>query len=58
MQTVMPGCGMNATIICTSTRRASLSKGAMVHDILRINHIHQLCVEYITTKMKRSLFPS
>jgi transposase InsO family protein len=30
----------------------------MVHDIPRINHIHQLCAEYITTKMKRSLFPS
>jgi hypothetical protein len=30
----------------------------MVHDILRINHIHQLCADCIATKMKRSPFPS
>jgi hypothetical protein len=30
----------------------------MVHNILRIDHIHQLCADCITTKMKRSPFPS
>jgi hypothetical protein len=30
----------------------------MVQGIPHIKHVHQLCTDYITTKLKRSLFPS
>jgi hypothetical protein len=30
----------------------------MVHDILCIDHIHQMCADCISIKIKRSMFPS
>jgi hypothetical protein len=37
---------------------SKMKQRGMVHDLPHIDHVHQLCADCITTKMKRSLFPS
>lgn len=30
----------------------------MVHGLPHIKHVHELCADYVTTKLKQSLFPT
>jgi proteasome assembly chaperone (PAC2) family protein len=35
-----------------------LKQRGMVHGLPQIDHVHQLCADCVTTKLKRSMFPS
>jgi proteasome assembly chaperone (PAC2) family protein len=52
----MPSCGMNVHLHFDALNK--LKQRGMVHGLPQIDHVHQLCADCVTTKLKRSMFPS